>query len=379
MAGPAGDDEVVVAIPDDSVVIPGVEGDKPETKTDAPKDDAKWRASSVAKRGAEDPDAKRITTLERERDEHARIAEEARQRATQLEADRRSEAEARARAEEVASRREAQAMGAHWARLNSDKTQIEVAIGSAQERELSARQRFIAARESGDASAEADAMKVMSEATAAIAQLEQGKIAAERQLEETRRYIEDYQQQAKQPKPEPEKKPDPVPKVQTADDWINGTARPALGDDGAAWLAENKQFVTDPRQNRLFLAFADLYAAEHGQSALKSEEFLEALNDKFFPDKEEREERTERRREPEPEPERPRSRAPTSAPVSRNRDQFFSSRNLNASQVKLPPKLASFVKASGLDPTQYALETVAAIKAGTLPKNFLDPDYDHGI
>ena len=60
-------------------------------------------------------------------------------------------------------------------------------------------------------------------------------------------------------------------------------------------------------------------------------------------------------------------------------NQFFSSRNINAEKVKLPPKLAAFVRSAGLDPTQYALEAVAAIKAGNLPKNFLDPDYEHNF
>ena len=60
-------------------------------------------------------------------------------------------------------------------------------------------------------------------------------------------------------------------------------------------------------------------------------------------------------------------------------NQFFSSRNPNAAQVKLPPKLAAFVKASGLNPTEFALGAVADIKAGKLPKDYLDPDYDHGI
>ena len=66
----------------------------------------------------------------------------------------------------------------------------------------------------------------------------------------------------------------------------------------------------------------------------------------------------------------------SSAPVSRG-GNHFSSRNLDARSVKLPPALAKFVKDSGLDPTQYALGAVEDIKAGKLPKNFLDPDYDH--
>ena len=89
--------------------------------------------------------------------------------------------------------------------------------------------------------------------------------------------------------------------------------------------------------------------------------------------------RSRRQAEPdEGEVERPRSRV-AAAPVSRGGNQFFSSRNMNASQVKLPSDLANFVKQAGLNPTEYALGIVAEIKAGKLPKQWLDPDYDRGI
>ena len=132
------------------------------------------------------------------------------------------------------------------------------------------------------------------------------------------------------------------------------------------------------------MRFADEYAEDHGQGALKSADFVAALNAKFFPDETGNEE-VETRREraaPEPVEETPKpqrsTRSTTAAPVSRG-NQFFSSKNPNASQVKLPPRLAAFVKSAGLNPTEYALSAVADIKAGRLPKDYLDPDYDHGI
>lgn len=71
-----------------------------------------------------------------------------------------------------------------------------------------------------------------------------------------------------------------------------------------------------------------------------------------------------------------RARVAAAAPVSRSGD-VFSSRNPNAAKVKLPPKVAEFVRVSGLDPTKYAAEVVAQIKSGKLPKDWLDPDFPH--
>lgn len=382
------EEEVIVAIPDDTIQIGGDDkggaGDPAPTEKATPaKDEPKvgWRASSLAKDKDKGPsDADRISAIERERDEAARSAEEARARAAEAEARAEAEAAARMKAEGTSQLREQQAMNAHWHRLQSDKGQIEAAITATLSESQSIERDLIAATETGDAVKAAAAQRALAKAEAALAQLEQGKSAADAQIEEARRLFDEHarnRDRVPEPKPVPVPKKEPPPVVtQTADQWIDTTAKAALGDAGATWLRENKTFVTDAKENRRLLAFADLYAIEHGASALKSEAFIEALNDKFFPD---RDRDTEPEHERAPEPERPRARTQAAAPVSRSGNQFFSSRNLNATQVKLPPRLAAFVKASGLNATEYALGAVADIKAGRLPKNFLDPDYDPGI
>ena len=127
------------------------------------------------------------------------------------------------------------------------------------------------------------------------------------------------------------------------------------------------------------MRFADDYVEDHGKDALRSQAFLDALNDWFVPKRERENDDVEmpaaRDRAPEPAPQR---RTQAAAPVSRG-SNMFSSRNLDASQVRLPPRLAAFVKSAGLNPTEYAKSAVADIKAGRLPKDFLDPDYNHDL
>lgn len=372
------DDEVIVAIPDESVVKvrDGELAAPSQEKKDPPA-----RVSALARggRGRDDASEKdeRIAALEREREEARREAEAARAALAEASEFARQAQAGRATAEDTARLREQQAMRAHVLRLQSDKSQIEGAISATQSEAAMAQRELIQAIEAGDAKRQAEAQHAIAKAEAALSQLENGKYAADTELSKANRLFEEHEQAraTRKTEPTPERRTEPQSEAMTPDKWIDTTVRQVLGDKGADWLRENKQFATDTKLNRKFLRFADEYAEDHGQGALKSAEFLEALNDKFFPDRE----------EPEPEPERvverqrPASRATSAAPVSRTNNQFFSSRNLNAAQVKLPPKLASFVKQSGLNPTEYALQCVADIKAGKLPKDYLDPDYDHGI
>lgn len=354
-------DDLVVDIPTDIVEVPAsgappARAFAPEKTTPAP-----------------DDTAERLVRLEREREVAARERDEERAARVQAERFAREQSVARATAEETVQTREQQVMNAHWARIHSDRDHIVAAIATAEAREQSAKDAFRAAREAGSADKEAEALSAIADSRAMMSQLEQGKIAAERQIEDTRRALQE-RAASRQPQPRADDAgsrvaadPQPQPAPVTPDAWIDGV-RPSLGDTNANWLREHKEFVTDAKLNRKLLRFADDYADDHGVAALKSDQFRQALDGKFFPDKEE------------PAPvqaqERPRPRATSSAPVSRG-SQFFSSANPNGTQVRLPPRLASFVKAAGLNPTDYALAAVADIKAGKLPKDFLDPDYPH--
>ena len=368
------DDELIVDIPNDAIDI----GDKKDggavvakvADEPMPGKATGVRASALAKGDPVKAENDRIAALERN-------LEAERSRAAAAEAAAIAAHESRIKAESTASERTEQAMRSHWAKINSDFSQIAGAIAQTQSEADIAQKEMIAAHEAGDMARVATAQRAMSKAEAALVQLESGRIAAEEEIARTKRVYESYTPT----------KPEPAPKVEprapTPDEWIDST-RSALGDEGADWLRQNKQFATDPKMNRKLLRFADEYAEDHGQGALKSADFVAALNAKFFPDETGNEEIETRRERAAPDPveEAPKpqrsTRTTTAAPVSRG-NQFFSSKNPNASQVKLPPRLAAFVKSAGLNPTEYALSAVADIKAGRLPKDYLDPDYDHGI
>jgi len=375
------DDEIVVAIPDETVVPLKDGAPPPPEKKDPPA-----RVSSLARARVAQTDENstkeqldRIASLEREREEARREAEAARLAAAEAAEAARAAQVGRTQAEDTARLREQQAMRAHFARLASDKSQIEGAIVATQAEESNAQAELVRAIESGDAARQAAAQKVIAKAAAQLAQLENGKHAADLEIQRAQRLFEQHEQAqsraTRDETPAPKREPEPrhQPETMTPDRWIDTQARQVLGDKGAEWLKTNRKFADDPKMNRKFLRFADDYADDHGKEALKSEEFIERLNEHFG--------LVEREEEP-PAPVERQQRAPVrataAAPVSRNGNQFFSSRNMNATAVRLPPALATKVRQMGMDVTQYALQAVEDIKAGRLPKDFLDPDYNHG-
>lgn len=379
------DEDLVIEIPDDTVKLPGAEADaapaaKPAAAREEKPDPAAergWRASKIARDPEHKGDADRLKELQRERDEAARRAEENEARARAMEEAARTASAEAAEASQRAALREQQAMAAHYRRLEADKAQLDQAISAAQMQAQAAEAALERAAEMGDAKAQAQAQRALARAESDLAQLENGRHAAEREIESTRSVFEDHMRRqqaqqeakAKEPvRPEPRQPQQPA-QPQTVDGWIDTAARQALGDQGAAFLKANKHLVEDQKLNKRFLRFADYYAEKHGQSALKSDDFLDAVAAEFdLAPAEEIEEK----------PKAPPRRTASAAPVHRSTGHF-SSRNLNASTVKLPPALAQHVKSMGLDPAKYALETVNLIKNGKLPKNYLDPDYDHGV
>lgn len=380
------DDGFIVDIPDGSIELAhdadGLPRTDPVKKEPAP---AKAKPDAVVdlapkKNAAADDDAedKRIARLQRDHEAARREAEANRLRAEAAEAMAREALAARNKAEDTAGLRTEQAIRAHYTRVAAEHDSIVGAISTTRNQVETAKREYQMAREAGDAARETEAMDALSEARAALAQLETGRVAAKEQVEQAKGV---YEQFAAEKQATPARKEPEVPQRQpTPDEWINAT-RAHVGDDGADWLRTHKEFVTDQKLNRKFLRFADDYADDHGPEALKSREFVEELNRRFGGEADDDEPvvpRRQRTRARDDDDDRPvqRTRAASAAPVARG-NQFFSSRNPNATQVRLPPALAQFVKESGMDPVKYALGAVEDIKAGRLPKNFLDPDYQH--
>lgn len=346
------DDDLIIDLPDDIVAVEGGgTGAAPAAK-----------APTATAPAADDE----ISALRRERDSAA-------ERAARAEAAAQAAHERAAQSDHVASRSTVDAMREHLGRVSADKEQIAGAIASLQAEASNAEQAWVALQEAGDYKAAAVEQRKIAKAEAALVALNQGHSAAEEQIEAARRRLVAQQEELNR-KPEPKAEPAP----QTPDEWID-KSRNVLGDRGAEWLKTNKQFAADPKLNRKFLRFADDYVEDHGKDALRSQDFLDALNDRFVPKRDREVDDVEmpaaRDRTPEPAQQR---RAPSAAPVSRG-NNMFSSRNMDASQVRLPPRLAAFVKSAGLNPTEYAKSAVADIKAGKLPKDFLDADYNHDL
>lgn len=367
-----GDDEVVVDIPDgDTALLDG--GDAPEVKED-PADALESRKQQSAKRerAPKDHDDDLQRRAEEDRRRLAAELAAARREAEEARTLYQGEAVARTQAEEQAALRTEQAMRAHWHKLNADHGQIAAAITSAESEALAAERDFIRAQEDNDAQAMVAAQRSMARAEAALTQLRAGEVEAKRQIDNTRALFEDHYRQeqerarVRREQPRPDAVAQPKKEI-TADDWI-ADAEKAIGSDGARWLRDHKDFVTDPKKNRTFLRFAAQYADDNGEDALRSRDFLDAVEERFGVADGDREAPVKERAAP--------RRSATAAPVSRG-NSFFSSSNLDARRIKLPPQLAAHVRAMGLDPVQYALGAAEDIKAGKLPKNFLDPDYKH--
>ena len=272
---------------------------------------------------------------------------------------------ARAKAEDQAGRSTEFGWRAHWAKVNADAETMDGYIASTQSHLEAAERDLQAGIEANDASKISQATRLIARLEGQLDKFESGKAGAKAEIAKTEREYAAYAEAqkaapAEKAQPEPDKT---APKAPTPDEWIATHPRKTQ-----EWLRSNKEYVTDPAKHAELMKWANQQAADYGSHYIHSPQFLEALNEQFGSAEDDVPE--------EKVTAKPKSKVTAAAPVSR-RGNTFSSSNMDAKSVKLPPKLAAFVKSSGLDPTQYALGAVADIKAGRLPKDFLDPDYDH--
>ena len=287
------------------------------------------------------------------------------------------EREARAKIETELRKTGDTATRAYWDKINADRDLIANSHAFMQGEMGRIESELEAAYEIADHRKVVALQKEMALQATKLRDLERGKEAADEHIERTKRAIQDHiaaqEAESSKPKPEPEKKAD-APKPQTPDDWIAKIP----GEPTQAWLKAHKDFVTDPAKNQQFIAFANYYGAKNG-GKIDHAAFADALTKEFDPKAAETEEDDDVAEEaPKPEPKAAPRKAATAAPVSRNQN-VFSSRNPSGSKIKLPPHVADFVRSSGLDPVKYAEGLVADIKAGKLPKNYLDSDYHHEV
>lgn len=229
---------------------------------------------------------------------------------TQLEAERRARAEAETKLASVSDN----AMRSEWAAVNSDYQQIVNAIASAQaDGEAAKRELSAAFADENLAPAEkanriAIAQERIAKSAAERIAYEQGKIGAEAAVRDTKRRIEEaYTKQTTERENPP---PREEPKLwATPEEWI-ADVRKRFGSKPADWLSQHPEYVTDAKLNKKLITFANAFQTLE-EKPLDSEDFMSALNAKFFPTKEEPVANGH-----DDEAEEPRKKTP-SAPVSR--------------------------------------------------------------
>lgn len=220
-----------------------------------------------------------------------------------------------------------------------------------------------------------EALDTADSARAAKAQRTIARLESERmRLEEGKAELE----RTTSAQPPEERKPEPA-KEPTPDDYIN-----SMPPTSQAWLKENRQFVTDPKQHQKMLAYANIAVAE-GLTP-HTPEFIAFLDDKLGTGKRdvEAERDAEAHIEAEPEAPKPKTRT-TAAPVSRGRTSI-SSINLSelspSTKIRFAPaaekRFAATAAEMGMDLEAYKRGVVKGIQEGKLPKNFADPDYAPG-
>lgn len=237
------------------------------------------------------------------------------------------------------------------------------AISSTSAEAENAEREYASAMEAGDYARAAKAQRVISKAEANLTRLEDGKAEIEVKAE-----------RMKQAPVETKKADQPTPKVQTADDYIN-----ALPAASKTWLSEHREYVEDPKLHKKLIAYSDIALAEGIK--LHTPEHIQFLEDKLGisqPSEEPDESDADVEFEEPKQEAKPKARTMPAAPVSRG-NKTFSSANPNGNRIRLSPTLVSLAKEMGEDPTVYAKNALRGIKEGKLPKNFLDPDYNHNV
>lgn len=176
---------------------------------------------------------------------------------------------------------------AGWQKINTDRDLIansKTFMASELER---AKERHRAAGEAADSAAQTEAAADMADISAKLRDLARGLESADEHIAREKARIErEWDQYSSQreksareaAEPEPPKKKEESKKQQTPEDWIAQFPRKLAG-----WLTDNKDYVTDPKKNRDFIEFANEYAADYGQGAVQTPQFVQALREKFEP------------------------------------------------------------------------------------------------
>ncbi len=287
------------------------------------------------KKEAREPEAAAdaIEVIKRERDDA--LAREAK-----LKTDSQAQIEDRdqrlSKAMEGATRNEQFALKAHYDKVSADREQLDTALRSTDMILAAQEQELAAALEVGGAEGAqraAKAQRAIARAEAEKVALESGKAGAEYEVAKAKHLLEAAYKvpEPGQPNPEPEKK-DETKKL-TPDDYIVNVRQQA-GNKVADWFDEHRDFITDPKLNGKFLAFAQYFASVE-EKPLNSKDFIAALDAKFFPEAEEEDHNEEEDTDVEVEEPKPKAKPMAAAPVSRNSSPARNSNGMSGGKVRL--------------------------------------------
>ena len=288
-----------------------------------------------------------------------------RKRADELVGAAQQERQGRLKAEETAHEATGQAFTAHVRALNADKITTDAAITSTEALIASTTREMQAAQEAQDFARVGQLTASLGKLGADLSRAQAEKVQVEDQLARANAAL---QRAMESPKAEPAETRQPQQQrqdgPQTPEDWIAGC--PPVTHD---FLRKNKHLVINDKLRRKLSRFGDNYMDDHGQHAVNTGAFLEALEKEFAPPAVEERQRGGAVVDPG-------SQAVAAAPTNGGQGPVFSSHNPDARTIRLPRDVADFCKSAGLDPTQYALQVHADIKAGKLPKDWLDDGYN---
>lgn len=374
------DDDMIIEIPSDTIEMGHDADGLPKTVPSNRK---------VAREEAPEPRAREASRSSPQEEEAAELEaarnrmREAQQRISQMERDMAAERDARRRAETGALDDRTFAWRTHMAKLNADHEQMKGWHAAANAAREQARRELRVAKEAGDGDAEAAALERITVATTQMQEFERGRAGVEAEIARNREPYEQFEaalHATRHRRGEPDTAKKEEPRQLSPDEWVDTQAPNSI----RGWLKEHRDFMPGGKNIRQLNRFVDEWLETHNddRGTLDTKAFARALDDKFFPSDEEREIEMaddERRVKVEETPaKRTTSKTAPAAPVSRG-NGYYSSRNPNASKVRLPPDLAAFVRSTGLNPTKYVEGVLEDIRKGDKPKEWLDPDYDRGI
>lgn len=222
-----------------------------------------------------------------------RQAQEAQARLDALSKQADEERQGRLKAQEDAQRNQTYALNAHLARMdanlarvNSDHDQLTSSISAWKNHIDMAKRQLTSARDAGDGKTETDLMDQIAEARAMLTQLEAGRTGALNAVEDAKRERERAvlaaQQAAQRAQEDAERasQKETEPKQITPDEYIDNV-RARIGSYGADWFKEHKEFITDRVLHKKMQSFVEDWVDRNGESAMRTQSFKTALDERF--------------------------------------------------------------------------------------------------